>query len=130
MRSRVKLQAVQAIALTVTLAASSLAQQPAPLGTCSSPAVAPNVEPQRRSLYLSMADGVRLAVDVFLPRDLPAGTRLPTILTATRYWRAVEGQPPGNPERFWLSRGYALVNADVRGTGASFGQWYYPWSPQ
>jgi uncharacterized protein len=30
----------------------------------------------------------------------------------------------------WLARGYAVVNADVRGTGASFGQWHIPYSFQ
>jgi putative CocE/NonD family hydrolase len=106
------------------------AQQPAPLGTCRAPASNVEAEPQRTSVYVPMPDGVRLAVDVFLPKALPAGARLPTIFVSTRYWRAREGQPPGAAERFWLARGYAYVHADVRGTGASFGQWYYPWSPQ
>jgi uncharacterized protein len=32
-------------------------------------------------------------------------------------------------EEGWLAQGYAVVMADVRGTGASFGQWYIPYSP-
>jgi putative CocE/NonD family hydrolase len=112
------------------LATALPAQQPAPLGTCQAPATASGVDVERTSLYVPMPDGVRLAVDVFLPAGRSAQTRLPTVFVATRYWRAAQGQPVGNAERFWLSRGYAYVYADVRGTGASFGQWYYPWSPQ
>jgi uncharacterized protein len=82
-----------------------------------------------RSFYLPMRDGVRIAVDVVLPDDLPEGSRLPTILNMTRYWRAEEGRDPGapgsglNPVRFWASHGFAVVVGDVRGTGASFGVW-------
>jgi hypothetical protein len=37
-----------------------------------------------RSLYLRMRDGVRIAVDVVLPEDLPEGRRIPAILIMTR----------------------------------------------
>lgn len=105
-------------------------QQPPPLSACRAPASDPTVEVERRSLHVPMPDGVRLAVDLFLPRGLVGGAKLPAILVSTRYWRAAKGQPIGPVHRFWVSRGYAYVNADVRGTGASFGQWLYPWSPQ
>jgi len=74
-----------------------------------------------------MPDGIRLAIDVYLPERVEHP--LPAVLVSTRYWRAAAGQPIGPMEQFWISRGYAYVYADVRGTGASFGQWYYPWSP-
>ncbi len=113
------------------LAATPLAaQQPEPLQSCPAPANAEAVEVARTSVYVPMNDGVRLAVDINLPKGLPAGATRPTILVSTRYWRAAEGQPAGPNERFFLARGYAYVYADVRGTGASFGQWYYPWAPQ
>lgn len=86
-----------------------------------------------RSLYLRMRDGVRIAVDVVLPEDLPEGRRIPAILIMTRYWRAEEGREPSGPWRptklkadgvkFWVSHGFAVVMGDVRGTGASFGVW-------
>ena len=80
-----------------------------------------------RSVYVPMRDGVRIALEIVLPDGIPDGTRLPTILSMTRYWRAEEGGGPrvsqlGEPQ-FWLSHGYALVVGDVRGTGASFGVW-------
>jgi predicted acyl esterase len=40
-----------------------------------------------RSFYLPMRDGVRLAVDLYLPKDLPAGEKLPALLVQSRYWR-------------------------------------------
>ena len=84
-----------------------------------------------QACYVTMRDGVRLAVDVVLPDPLPPASRLPAILTMTRYWRATALRPP--PVAWWVNlaptaiyrlfaqHGYALLFADVRGTGASFG---------
>jgi putative CocE/NonD family hydrolase len=97
-----------------------------------------------QSLYLTMRDGVDLAVDVVLPLGLLSGVRIPAILEQTRYWRAMELRAPFkwllkpevlNPDfkdfqPFFVSRGYALVLVDVRGTGASFGTWPHPWSEE
>jgi len=94
------------------------------------------------STYLTLSDGVRLAAQVMLPRGLPPGARIPTLLQQTRYWRAADLRPPlgwfVNPtdlapelkdhNPFFTGRGYALVAVDVRGTGASFGAWSYPWT--
>jgi len=82
-----------------------------------------NVEP--RSLYLPMRDGVKIAVQVVLPKDLPAGETIPAILNMTRYWRA---RQDSQPEKFFPSHGYATVFVDARGTGASFGVWKAPFS--
>src|SRR5262245_8832501 len=46
------------------------------------------------SEYVAMRDGVKIAVDVLLPKGLPAGEKLPTLLDLTRYWRQRPGQPP------------------------------------
>ncbi|MEO8449179.1 MAG: CocE/NonD family hydrolase [Gemmatimonadota bacterium] len=82
----------------------------------------------RTSRLLPMRDGVRLAVDVYLPSELVTG-RLPTILEQTRYWRSSRLKP-GLPDSLdkpradiqeFVSRGYAYVVVDVRGSGASFG---------
>ncbi|HKO96643.1 MAG TPA: CocE/NonD family hydrolase [Pyrinomonadaceae bacterium] len=80
----------------------------------------------QRSLYLTMRDGVKIAIDVVLPQDLPAGEKLPTIVNMTRYWRSRQGAQPGN----WFPQfGYARVMVDARGTGASYGIWRAPFSP-
>ncbi len=87
------------------------------------------------SFYLSMSDGTELAVDLHLPRDLESDQRIPTILHQTRYWRSLDIRFPFNLfvdgrfllwasyRRYFVSRGYAWVDVDVRGTGASFGTW-------
>src|SRR5207244_9826819 len=82
-----------------------------------------------RSLYVAMADGCRLAVDVILP-DGNAGKRWPTVLILTPYVRRFEVaagsnvEPSPNSYKYrdmFVPRGYAVVVVDARGTGASFG---------
>lgn len=95
------------------------------------------------SRYLTMRDGVRIAVDLYLPADLPEGNRIPTILHQTRYWRSVELIPParfffeglrgqgrfGRMKRYIVERGYAWIDVDTRGTGASFGLRAWDYAP-
>jgi putative CocE/NonD family hydrolase len=92
---------------------------------------------ETESLYITMRDGVKIAADVLLPKNLPSGTKVPAILKMTCYWRAAEFRPPmswfqkpDEFERVFTSHGYALVLVDVRGTGASFGTRPYPWSKE
>jgi len=96
---------------------------------------------RNQALYVTTHDGTRIAVDVWLPEDYQGG-RIPAILRATRYGRAKRIQPLGR--LLWklgylkdeginrsfgptlgvpaLNRhGYAVVVADGRGSGASFG---------
>ncbi len=82
-----------------------------------------------RSLYVTMHDGVRLALTVYLPQGLAAGARIPALMNLTRYWRGQAGQNVGGVEKFYVTHGYAVVVVDARGTGASFGVWTTPWSP-
>lgn len=87
-----------------------------------------------RSCYVTLRDGVRLAVDVYLPagRDgVPAqpGQCFPTIVILTPCYRRFKVTGPGadpSPDAakyrdFFVPRGYAMVVVDVRGYGASFG---------
>ncbi len=82
------------------------------------------------SRYLTMADGTRLALDLYLPKG--ARNTLPTLLLLTPYYRRfalAPDAPPGtepspNAGRWrdlFVPRGYALAVVDVRGSGASFG---------
>ncbi len=77
------------------------------------------------SLYLEMSDGVKIAVDVYVPLDYPGGGPLPTILEMTRYWRARGTEIPYTILRA-TQRGFVWVAMDERGTGASFGAWSAP----
>lgn len=94
--------------------------------------------PVPESTYVTMDDGIQLAVDVWLPSGLPEGTTVPAVMQLGRYWRDYalpEFLPPfiGKylSEGGWLNEaGYAVVMVDVRGTGASFGVSVAPWSPR
>lgn len=88
--------------------------------------------------YLTMRDGVRIAIDV----HRPDGVRqpVPTILHQTRYMRSVRWRGPlsrlgieryidgvhATRQRF-LAEGYAWVDVDTRGSGASTGTRPCPW---
>ena len=37
------------------------------------------------SVYLTMSDGVRIAVDIYVPQDYPGGSTIPAVLEMTRY---------------------------------------------
>lgn len=88
------------------------------------------------SQYVEARDGVKIAVDVLLPKNLPAGTKLPCILIQTRYWRAMNLRKPfkwlvkfaTNPMvcQNMVKYGYAIATVDVRGTGATYGNREYP----
>lgn len=95
-------------------------------------------EVRTQSFYVSMRDGVKLAVDLHLPAALGEGDKLPTVLHFTRYfrsydvripfrWRTVQ---PNERVRRFLGNGYAWMDVDVRGSGASFGTQLAPWSPE
>jgi uncharacterized protein len=93
------------------------------------------------SRYLTMRDGVRIAIDVYLPKERRPSDRLPTILCQTRYHRRTVYRPLLervlnfiSPSRTTLGRfmchGYAFVVVDVRGSGASFGRRRMEWAPE
>src|ERR1044072_425093 len=73
-----------------------------------------------------MRDGVKIAVQLVLPKDLPTDQKIPTIMSMTRYWRA---QQDGQPNLFFPSHGDAMVVVDAPRSGASYGVWKAPFSP-
>lgn len=90
---------------------------------------------ESRSFYLEMRDGVQLACDLYYPANLPEGTRIPTLLHITRYWRdfhlkwpfrnALDPGPPSMnvllSTESLVQAGYAVLSVDARGSGASYG---------
>lgn len=92
-----------------------------------------------KTYYLTMRDGVRIAIDVYLPKGLEKGKKIPAILHQTRYWRSPELRFPfklfsdgligtmGKAIKEFVYAGYAIVNVDARGSGASFGNRPHPW---
>lgn len=101
---------------------------------------------RNQALYVEMSDGVQIAIDIWLPEDYEAGQELPTMLYMTRYWRADAvgplqraaialglagtGDLPKFPARAFNSAGYAFIEVDARGSGASFGTRPIEWSPE
>jgi putative CocE/NonD family hydrolase len=97
------------------------------------------------SCYLMMRDGVRIAINLYVPVGLMSGDRLPTILHQTRYYRSMELRwpwrmlVPGKPfhhmtntarcRKRFVASGYVWVDVDVRGAGASYGHRVCEWSP-
>ncbi len=84
------------------------------------------------SRYLTMPDGCRIAIDLYVPEGPRPEDGFPTVLHLTPYYRrfalrdgarvGVEVAPNSAASRnMFVPRGYALVVVDVRGTGASFG---------
>jgi hypothetical protein len=81
------------------------------------------------SRYVTMRDGCRIAMDVYLPQGAPAAATFPALVVATPYYRRFKTEGPvaeytpmaAKYRDCFVPRGYALVVIDVRGTGASFG---------
>ncbi len=83
----------------------------------------------RQALLVPMRDGVRLAVDLYLPEGADIDHPVATMLHQTRYRRGLQFRDPAREAAAgpsfglmtFLQAGYAVVIVDVRGTGASFG---------
>ena len=82
------------------------------------------------SEYVAMRDGIRLAVSTWFGKEYEKNTdKRPAVVIITRYWRAMafkqdkpELQGNYTLASYLWARGYVLVVADARGSGASFGR--------
>lgn len=103
---------------------------------CSQPAAGPaaNLELRNQAFHVEMRDGVKIAIDLWLPDEVRNGARVPTLMRMTRYWRApdlVSADHDVTAEYDFVraepinGAGYAYVSVDARGTGASFGSRAY-----
>ncbi|MBN1351602.1 CocE/NonD family hydrolase [candidate division KSB1 bacterium] len=92
---------------------------------------------QKTSQYVPMPDGTQIAVDFFLPAQGPDQATFPVLFLYTPYQRAQLDRKTGKISdlsskgwaRWMLTKGYALICADMRGTGASTG-WLMDFMPQ
>lgn len=80
-----------------------------------------------RSVYVEMRDGVRLAVDIYLPEKEGV---YPALLSIAPYMQDIQQKPPhwshaieSGATSFYVSKGYVHVIAQGRGGGLSQGQW-------
>ncbi len=102
------------------LTASAVAASP------QAPFTAPDQKPEFQeveasSLYVPVRDGVRIAIDVLLPKELPAGRKVPAVFKISSFGRAATDGSISEEDRFWVQHGFGRVLVDQRGTGASFG---------
>jgi uncharacterized protein len=96
------------------------------------------------AVYVTMTDGTKIAVDVWLPPHMKAGEKMPVLVMTTRYWRvfqtgwllrALYGLGIGkqaviNPFlEFMNKRGFVILKVDARGSGASGGNRLGEWAP-
>ncbi len=97
------------------------------------------------AVYVKMTDGTQIAVDVWLPKQMKAGEKMPVLVMTTRYWRAfqvgwlqrglhgiglgVQGLTANPLRDFMNKRGFVILQVDARGTGASGGNRLAEWAP-
>ena len=95
--------------------------------------------------YVTMKDGTKIAVDVWLPAQIKAGEKMPVLIMTTRYWRApqpgslmralygvgldVQDEIVSPFLRFMNQRGFVVLKVDARGSGASGGNRLGEWAP-
>jgi putative CocE/NonD family hydrolase len=92
----------------------------------------------RTSLYLTMRDGIKIAIDIVRPAidEKVHEEPLPVVWTHTRYRRSYMRNGKLSSEldsplyQSLLKHGYVLAAADVRGSGASFGSWGGIWTQE
>ncbi|KAK4501122.1 hypothetical protein PRZ48_006928 [Zasmidium cellare] len=77
-----------------------------------------------QGVYVPATDGTKTALDILFPQA-PPGTTFSTILMMTRYWRNKIGEDLYKWQTYFAERGFVAIHGDVRGTGASFGEWPY-----
>ena len=100
---------------------------------------------RNQALYVEMRDGVKIAIDVWLPEEHTENQKIPAMLYMTRYGRASDvgplqramiglGLAPSDdiqifPAKAFNGAGYAFIQVDARGSGASFGNRLIETSP-
>ena len=81
------------------------------------------------NVYVRMRDGVRLAVDIYMPEQ--EGT-YPALLSISPYMKDIQRKPPhwshaieSGATSFFVPQGYVHVIAQGRGAGLSQGKWQW-----
>ena len=93
------------------------------------------------STYMTMRDGVKIALTICLPKGLSPGDKIPALLYQTRYHRTHHLRLPFRwiwnetvdhypKTELFTANGYACIYVDVRGCGASYGFRLGPFSEE
>jgi putative CocE/NonD family hydrolase len=107
----------------------------------------------KSSEYIEMSDGVKIAVDIFIPSEGPPRDKFPVVFMYTPYSRSfvlpgaklwqrafakiamgawgpvIDAADQNDMVKLLLSHGYVFAFADMRGTGASYG-WKFEAMPK
>jgi putative CocE/NonD family hydrolase len=103
------LMILAAVSVVVTAASAEL----------PSPAV---YEIELKEAWIQMADGVRLAADLYMPAGGESSQRFPVLLEYLPY-RKTEGRGRNYPlYSYFVRHGYVVARVDIRGTGNSEGR--------
>jgi len=78
-------------------------------------------QPAIEEMWITMPDGVRLAIDVHWPTNREADRRYPVLLTYSPYRKDESRSGSQSWFSYFLDNGYAVVRVDIRGTGRSEG---------
>jgi uncharacterized protein len=110
--------------------------------------VTPAGTPRDTAVYVTMRDGVEVAVDLWLPPSYSSGQHIPALMRTTRYWRQPQlgwahrmlvALGGGDIADIWPTfaltdylnhHGYAVIFVDARGSGASGGDRVLEHSPE
>ncbi len=77
---------------------------------------------QVKETWISMADGVKLATDLFMPTGDVEGQQFPVILEYLPYRKSEGRSRSYSLYSYFVQRGYVLARVDIRGTGSSEGR--------
>ena len=116
---RLAAAAIGAVLGVIFLAASRPAV-PAPSAAAADPS-APRYEVAMEEAWIPMADGVRLAADLWRPKGARAGERFPVLLEYLPYRKNEDRGGRYAQYAYFVRRGYVVARVDIRGTGASEG---------
>ena len=75
-----------------------------------------------REVWIPMADGVRLAADLYLPQGGEPGARFPVLLEYLPYRKTESRGRNHSLYSYFVQRGYVVARVDIRGTGNSEGR--------
>jgi predicted acyl esterase len=103
----------RATILIVVFAASAAAVEP--IST-------PDYEIDLKEVWISMPDGVRLAVDLYVPGGGEADEKFPVLLEYDPYRKDESRISRFSLYSYFVARGYMVARVDIRGTGRSEGR--------
>lgn len=75
-----------------------------------------------REVFIPMPDGIRLAVDLYVPENSKPEERLPVLLEYLPYRKDEGRRNRFGLFHYFVKRGYVVARVDIRGTGRSEGK--------